>query len=77
MHTPLDHLKKIIRINCPRIRNGGTKMGTPTIANAPYLFNAKGRCEIKLKDLATPESLIENKPVIKKPTGRKRTVEIG
>ena len=64
MYTPLDHLK-IIRINGPRIRNNGTKMAIPTPENAPYLFNTKGRCELKLKDLTTPESLTENKPIMK------------
>ena len=64
MYTPMDHLQ-IIRINGPRIRNNGTKMGKPTQENAPYLFNSKGRCEVKLKDLATPESLADNKPILK------------
>ena len=48
-----------------RIRNNGTKMGKPTKNNAPYLFNSKGRCELKLKDLATEESLSNNNPVLK------------
>ena len=52
MHTPLNHIG-IIRINGPRIRNNGTRMGKPTQNNAPYLFNSKGRCELKLKDLGT------------------------
>ena len=77
MNTPLDHLKKIIRINGPRIRNGGMKMGSPTLANAPYLFNEKGRCEIKLKDLATHESLIENKPVLKNLQDIKELLRLG
>ena len=40
-------------------------MGIPTPENAPYLFNSKGRFELKLKDLTTPESLTENKPIMK------------
>ena len=64
MHTPLNHLS-IIRTNGPRIRNNGTRMGKPTQNNAPYLFNSKGRCELKLKDLATEESLANNKPILK------------
>ena len=52
MHTPLNHLS-ILRTNYPRIRNNGTRMGKPTQNNAPYLFNSKGRCELKLKDMAT------------------------
>ena len=59
MHTPLNHLS-IIRTNGPRIRNNGTRMGKPTQNNAPYLINSKGRCELKLKDLATEESLVNN-----------------
>ena len=39
--------------------------GKTTQVNAPYLFNSKGRCEIKLKDLATMESLANNKPILK------------
>ena len=54
MHTPLNHLS-IMRINGPRIRNNGTKLGKPTKDNAPYLFYSKGRYELKLKDLATEE----------------------
>ena len=50
MHTPMDHLK-IIRINGPRIRNNGIKMGNPKQKNAPYLFNNKGRCEINSRTL--------------------------
>ena len=65
MHTPLNHLS-IIRTNGPRIRNNGTRMGKPTQVNAPYLINSKGRCEIKLKDLATMESLANKKPILKK-----------
>ena len=40
-------------------------MGKPTQNNAPYLFNSKGRCELKLKDLATKESLANNKVILK------------
>ena len=40
-------------------------MGKPTQLNAPYLFISKGRCEIKRKDLATMESLANNKPILK------------
>ena len=64
IHTPLNHLSIIIIIG-PRINKNGTRMGKPTQNNAPYLFNSKGRCERKLKDLATEESLRNNKPVLK------------
>ena len=64
MHKPLDHLS-IMRINGPKIRNNGTKLGKPTKDTAPYLFNSKGRCELKFKDLATDESLANNKPIFK------------
>ena len=60
MHTPLNHLS-IMRINGPRIRNNGTKLGKPNKDTAPFLFNSKGRCELNLKDLATDESLRETK----------------
>ena len=56
MYTPLNHLS-IMRINSPRIRNNGTKLGKPTNDIAPLLFNSKGRCELELTDLATEESL--------------------
>ena len=52
-------------------------MGTPTLANAPYLFNEKGRCEIKLKDVATHESLIKNKPVLKNLQDIKELLRLG
>ena len=74
MHTPMDHLS-IIRTNGPRIRNNGTRMGKPTQLNAPYLFNSKGRCELKLKDLATAESLTNNKPILKKSTRNSRNTK--
>ena len=49
MHTPMDHLS-IIRTNGPMIRNNGTRMGKQTQINAPYLFNSKERCELKLSN---------------------------
>ena len=45
-----------MRVNNPRIRNNGIKLGKPTKENPPFLFNNKYKCEIKLKDLATEES---------------------
>ena len=51
-------------------------MGTPTLGNAPYLFNDKGRCELKLTDLTTPESLTENKPIIKNLQDIKELLEL-
>ena len=65
----MDHLN-ILRINNPRIRNNGIKLGKPTKDTAPFLFNSKGRCEIKLKDLATDESLRQNKPLLKDLKGK-------
>ena len=59
------------------IRNNGTKMGNPTQENAPYLFNNKGRCDIKIKDLTTPESLSENKPVLKNLQDIKEVLNLG
>ena len=46
-------------------------MGIPTSVNAPYLFNVKGRCEIK------PESLTENKPVMKNLQDIKELLKLG
>ena len=40
MHTPQNHLR-IMRINGPRIRNNGTKMGKPTKTMHPTYSTAK------------------------------------
>ena len=66
-----------MKINGPRIRNNGTKLGKPTKDNAPYLFNSKGRYELELKYLATEESLINNKPVLKNRQGIVRNPKSG
>ena len=52
MYTPMEHLNIIMRINNPRIMNNGITLGKPTEDTAPFLFNSKGRCKVKLKDLA-------------------------
>ena len=43
MHTPIYHFS-IMRVNNPRIRNNGIKLGKPTKENAPFLFNNKDKC---------------------------------
>ena len=40
-----------------------------SLENAPFLFNNKDKCEIKLKDLTTEESPSQNKPVLKESQG--------